>query len=123
MKTQHTRNRLNAIQIGSWAHPASTPMGVPGTLSLGVKRLRREADHSPPPSAGVKNVWSYISTPQYAIMVWCSVKTQGQLHLHLHPLLLGRSRAKSEAKSELRTDVVISCWLVQPIAHHMGDVL
>jgi hypothetical protein len=29
-----------------------------------------------------KNAWSYTSTPQYAFMVWCSVKkTQGHLHL------------------------------------------
>jgi hypothetical protein len=26
-------------------------------------------DHSPPPSAKVKNDWSCISTPQYALMV------------------------------------------------------
>jgi hypothetical protein len=36
---------------------------VPEDLSLGVKRLGREADHSPPSSAEVKNVWSYTSTP------------------------------------------------------------
>jgi len=29
---------------------------VPGALTLGVKRPRREADHSPPSSAEVKNV-------------------------------------------------------------------
>jgi hypothetical protein len=29
---------------------------VPGALSLGVKRPGREADHSPPSSAKVKNV-------------------------------------------------------------------
>jgi hypothetical protein len=34
----------------------------------------READHSPPSSAEVKNAWSYTSTPQYALMAWCSVK-------------------------------------------------
>jgi hypothetical protein len=39
-----------------------------------VKRPGREADHSPPPSAEVKNAWSYISTPQYAFMAWCLVK-------------------------------------------------
>jgi hypothetical protein len=37
---------------------------VPAALSLGVKRLGREVDHSPPPSAEVKNAWSYTSTPQ-----------------------------------------------------------
>jgi hypothetical protein len=36
---------------------------VPGALSLGIKQLGHEADHSPPSSAQVKNVWSYTSTP------------------------------------------------------------
>jgi hypothetical protein len=36
---------------------------VPGALSLGVKRPGREADHSPPSSAEVKNAWNYTSTP------------------------------------------------------------
>jgi hypothetical protein len=36
---------------------------VPGALSLGVKRPEREADHSPPSSAKVRNAWSYTSTP------------------------------------------------------------
>jgi hypothetical protein len=36
---------------------------VPEALSLGVKRPGREADHSPPSSAKVKNAWSYTSTP------------------------------------------------------------
>jgi hypothetical protein len=47
---------------------------VPGTLSMGVKWPGREADHSPPSSAEVKNALSYTSTPQYAFMTWCSVK-------------------------------------------------
>ena len=29
----------------------------------GVKQLRHEADHSPPPTTEVKNGWSYTSTP------------------------------------------------------------
>jgi hypothetical protein len=36
---------------------------VPRALSLGVKRPGREADHSPPSSAEVKNAWSYTSIP------------------------------------------------------------
>jgi hypothetical protein len=43
-------------------------------LSLGVKRPRREANHSPPSSAKVKNAWSYTSTSQYVFMAWCLVK-------------------------------------------------
>jgi hypothetical protein len=36
--------------------PTQPPTGwVPGALSLGVKRQKRESDHSPPPSAEVKN--------------------------------------------------------------------
>jgi hypothetical protein len=46
---------------------------VPGTLSPGVKRLRREVDHSPPTSAEVKKKWIYTSTPPYAFMVWCLI--------------------------------------------------
>jgi hypothetical protein len=43
-------------------------------LSLGIKRLGREADHSPPSSAEVKNAWKYSSIPQYAFMAWCLVE-------------------------------------------------
>jgi hypothetical protein len=43
-------------------------------FSLEVKRPGREADHSPPSNAEVKNAWSYISTPQYVFMAWCLVK-------------------------------------------------
>jgi hypothetical protein len=39
---------------------------VPETLSLRVKQLGREADHSPPTSAKVKKMWIYTSTPPYA---------------------------------------------------------
>jgi hypothetical protein len=34
---------------------------VPGAISLGVRRPRRESDHSPPSSAEVKNAWKYTS--------------------------------------------------------------
>jgi len=56
---------------------------VPVALSLGVKRLGREADHSPPSSAEVKNAWAIPPLPQYAIMAWCRVKAQRQLYLYL----------------------------------------
>jgi hypothetical protein len=50
------------IQNGSGSHPASYPIGTRGSFP-GVKRLGREANHSPPSSAEVKNAWSYTSTP------------------------------------------------------------
>jgi len=43
-------------------------MGTGGILSPEVKRLGLEADFSPPPSTGIMNKWSYISTPSYAFM-------------------------------------------------------
>jgi hypothetical protein len=61
------------VSIGVVRHPVPIQW-VPRTLSLGVKRPGREADHSPPSSAEVKNAWSYTSTPQYVFMAWCLVK-------------------------------------------------
>jgi hypothetical protein len=47
---------------------------VPGTLSLEVKRSGREADHSPPSTAEVREwVELYLHSP-YAFMTWGSVK-------------------------------------------------
>jgi hypothetical protein len=43
-------------------------------MGAGVKRPRREADHSPSSNAEVKNAWSYTFTPPYIIMAWCLVK-------------------------------------------------
>jgi hypothetical protein len=51
------------IQTGPEAHPASYSVGT-GVLSLGVKRLGREADHSLPSSAEVKeSVRLYLQSP------------------------------------------------------------
>jgi hypothetical protein len=61
------------VSMGLVRHPASCPMGTRDSFP-GVKRPRRDADHSPPSSAAVKNVWSYTSTPQYVFMAWCLVK-------------------------------------------------
>jgi hypothetical protein len=49
------------VQTDSGAHPASHPMCTKG-FSLGVKWLGREADHSSPSRAEVKNARSYTST-------------------------------------------------------------
>jgi hypothetical protein len=64
---------------------------VQGTLSLRPKWPGREAKHSPPSSAEVKNAWSYTSTPHYAFMAWCSVKksTGITLPFYLLPLIGG----------------------------------
>jgi hypothetical protein len=46
---------------------------VPVVLSLGVKRRRRDADHSPPSSADIKNTFTYTSTPTYVFMAYCLI--------------------------------------------------
>jgi len=50
------------VQTGSGMHPAFYPMDTGGSYP-GVKRPGREADHSPPSSPEVKNMWRYTSTP------------------------------------------------------------
>jgi hypothetical protein len=41
---------------------------VPGALSPGIKRLGREADHSPPISAEVKKTWLYTAISPHVFM-------------------------------------------------------
>jgi hypothetical protein len=53
---------------------------VLGALSPGVKRPGREADHSPPSTAGVKNAWRYIPTPPHVFLAQCLIKNRIQLH-------------------------------------------
>jgi hypothetical protein len=61
-----------------WGPPVSYQWGTGGCF-LGVKR---EADHSPPSSAEVKNLWSYTSTPSHDFMAWYFVKHRPTLPLH-----------------------------------------
>jgi hypothetical protein len=51
------------VQTSSEAHPASYPMSTEGPCSEGKARPRRDADHSPPSSAEVKNEELYPSPP------------------------------------------------------------
>jgi hypothetical protein len=57
---------------------------VTGDLSLGVKRPGREADHSPPSSDEVKNMWSYTSTPPIRLRSVVLGYAQGQLYLYIY---------------------------------------
>jgi len=43
---------------------------VLGVLSPGAKRQKREDEHSTPPSADVKNAWSFISIPPHTFITW-----------------------------------------------------
>jgi len=58
---------------------------VLGVLSLGVKRPGREADHSPPSSAEVKNLWELylhsLNTPSWRGAQFRK-KAQGHLYFY-----------------------------------------
>jgi hypothetical protein len=63
-----SRQGLGIFLFASASRPALGPTQPPiqwisGALSLVIKRPGREADHSPPSSAEVKNAWGYTSTP------------------------------------------------------------
>jgi hypothetical protein len=75
-----SRRGLGIFLFTTASRPVLGPIQPPiqwvqGFLSLGVKRRGREADHSPPSSAEVKNPWSYSSTPPIRL------HAQGQLYL------------------------------------------
>jgi len=53
--------------------------------ALYLKRSGREADHSPPSSAEVKNARSYPSLPQYVFTASCLFKCR----IHRHGVILG----------------------------------
>jgi hypothetical protein len=55
---------------------------VPGAFSPGVKRAEHETNHSPLPSAKIKNAWSYSYSP-YTSLWRGALLGKGQLHLYL----------------------------------------
>jgi hypothetical protein len=68
-----TSSLHHRVQNGSGAHAASYPMGTRSSFP-GVKRPGREADHSPPSSAEVKECVELYLHSQYAFMTWCSLE-------------------------------------------------
>jgi hypothetical protein len=67
LKKKCVMETYNTLKTGSGVHQTSYTMGTGGSFP-GVKRPRREADHSPPTSAEVKKMLIYTSTPPYAFM-------------------------------------------------------
>jgi len=57
----------HCVQISSTAYPFSYPVRTRGFFP-GIKKPGHEADHSPPSSDKVKNVWSHTSISQYIFM-------------------------------------------------------
>jgi hypothetical protein len=74
-----SRQELVILQFTTASRPTLRPnhppiQGAPGTLFLVIKRPEREADHSPPSSAEVKNSLALPPLPKYAFVAWCLVK-------------------------------------------------
>jgi hypothetical protein len=74
-----SRRGLGIFLFTAVSRPALGPtqpliQWLPGYLSLGVKRPGREADHSHPCSAEVKNPWRNTSIPPICFIAWCSGK-------------------------------------------------
>jgi hypothetical protein len=59
---------LYVVQICSGVHQASYPIGTVSDYPGGVKRLRREVNHSTLTSAEVKSTWICTSTSPYVSM-------------------------------------------------------
>jgi hypothetical protein len=79
-----SRKGLGNLLFTTASRPTLGPTQPPiqwvlGALSSGVQRPGREADHSLPSSAEVKNAWSYTSTPP----------------LRLHGVVLNKSIGKT----------------------------
>jgi hypothetical protein len=56
-----------------WGPPSLLPNGYGMRSFAGGKAAGREADHSPPTSAEVKNTWIYAATPPYTFMTYCLI--------------------------------------------------
>jgi len=57
-----SRQELSSLRYRVQTDPGSYPMDT-GALCQGIKQPGREADHSPPFSTEVKNVWRNTSSP------------------------------------------------------------
>jgi len=66
------------VQTGSGAHSACYRMGTYGSYPRS-KRPGREADHSTPSGAEVKNPWNCASTIPYVFMAWYLLKHELRL--------------------------------------------
>jgi hypothetical protein len=93
--------------------------GVPGSLSLGVKQVGHEADHSPPSSAEVKECMNlYLYSPNTPSWHGAQLKKSTGTTLPL-PLVTGcrLNKCSIPAGTEFFPFVMVSrlsLWLTQP---------
>jgi hypothetical protein len=85
--------------------PTQSPLQwVLETISSGVTWPGREADHSPPSDAEVKNEWSYTSTPPYVFTFtcadrkwrrWTKLNNEELRNLHASPYIVRVVKSKT----------------------------
>jgi hypothetical protein len=80
---------VTASRPDSWLTPPSIQW-EPGALSLGVKHPECEANHSPPPSAEVKNDVAVSPTLPYVFIAWCLIN-YAHRHLYLYQTFFGQA--------------------------------
>jgi hypothetical protein len=89
---------LHADQLCGPHSLLSYPAGT-GTLSLRIKLLECEADHSSPSNAGIKNIRSNASPPSHIIIALCLITSRYDLKfpvsLHINYLIMLRKLRKS----------------------------
>jgi hypothetical protein len=106
-----------------WTTGVRLPAGA-GILSLrrrirgtfpGVKRPTREAHHYPPPTAEVKNRWSYTSTSQHVFMASHVVKYRNDFMFLLAEGLHSTIRVVSFGMKHLKgNDVIFKTSVKKP---------
>jgi hypothetical protein len=83
----YSRQELGSLsssrcQYRPWGPPRLLSNGLPAALSQGIKRLRREADHSYALSNEAKNAWGYIYIPPYVFRSHCLTEHTSTLQIH-----------------------------------------
>jgi hypothetical protein len=73
-------------------------------LSPEIKRPVREADHSPPSSAEVKNVWGYTITPQYVFKLRCLGKQSDNFSFTYLKALTRHLAGRTEKNHDMSQD-------------------
>jgi hypothetical protein len=78
-----TRDLFSGVQISSGLDPPFCPV-VTGVLSMGIKWLGYEVDHSHASTAKVNNSWSYTFFSPLVFTVWCLIKHRNNFMLEIY---------------------------------------
>jgi hypothetical protein len=90
---------------------------APRALSLEVKWLRCEVDHSTPTSANVKNTWSYISTPPYIFIAPLQL-----LKYVVHPIKIHSEQCKWVSVKSIKP-FIFNILLISLLCHTSSSIV